>query len=311
MLQVDPEKRISLSHIAHHPWMRDRDGWQNLSAISIENTHCEGKHNPHVDTAIAKDICESMGLEMEYLKKIILERQIGPTYVTYRLTEKSKNRNPRKIPVDQNSIRVYQTPLDSDMRFQMPILEHRLPIPSTPSQFHHIGKRHATMTIPSSSNAYHPLDLFADTIRPVSPNNTLQTADVDSIKENVMNMREIRVFSDSPRRSPCPDIGLTLVNGVFDVEIVSSKDPERMMKAMISAVIEREVEFEYISEYILRCFVEDKLRHHEEVVIFEMELCRIRSLPLNGIRFRQISGSLSIYHCLFPDISQSIQTLLN
>jgi hypothetical protein len=314
MLQVDPEKRISLTHIAHHPWVRNHDGWQHSQLVSMESTDSEEKRDVHIDTAIAKDICGAMGVEMEHLKKIVTEHQVGPIYATYRLMEKAKNRNLRKIPFEdsQASIPVCQSHDDSSTQFQMLALEQRLPIHTSPSRPHYLGKRHATLTVLPSHSANHPIDPFADVAISTSlNNNTLGTIDPNYIKEGHAPIRENRVFSDSPGRSKCPDTDLTLVNGVFDVEIVSSKDPEHMMKAMISATVEHEIHFESISEYMLRCFVEDKLQNQGELVIFEMEICRIRSLPLNGIRFRQISDTSSIYQGLFPGFSLFIQDLLN
>ncbi|KAJ3374160.1 Serine/threonine-protein kinase par-1 [Allomyces arbusculus] len=79
----------------------------------------------------------------------------------------------------------------------------------------------------------------------------------------------------------------------FSVSTTSTKTPDEIMKEMVRVLGERKIVFE-AHGYLLACAAED--------LDFEMEVCRLPRLSVNGIRLKRLGGNSWAYKTLCTEI---------
>ncbi|KNE63982.1 hypothetical protein AMAG_09043 [Allomyces macrogynus ATCC 38327] len=79
----------------------------------------------------------------------------------------------------------------------------------------------------------------------------------------------------------------------FSVSTTSTKTPDEIMKEMVRVLGERKIVFE-AHGYLLACAAED--------LDFEMEVCRLPRLSVNGVRLKRLGGNSWAYKTLCTEI---------
>eukprot|EP01111_Echinosteliopsis_oligospora_P004745 TRINITY_DN1781_c0_g4_i1.p1 TRINITY_DN1781_c0_g4~~TRINITY_DN1781_c0_g4_i1.p1 ORF type:complete len:739 (+),score=236.28 TRINITY_DN1781_c0_g4_i1:134-2350(+) len=82
------------------------------------------------------------------------------------------------------------------------------------------------------------------------------------------------------------------IKGVFNVDTTTMKNPKEIMDEIIRVLNERTILFAQ-EGFVFRC--KDTTTQHQKPLQFEMEVCQIKGLSMNGVKFKRTSGDVWIY----------------
>lgn len=88
--------------------------------------------------------------------------------------------------------------------------------------------------------------------------------------------------------------------------VTTAQDPETIVEAVEKVLKERTppIEYKYITKFFLECDASDK------DVSFEIEVCKLPHLSMNGIRFHKMTGSTRNYRFIYKYITENLPLLL-
>uniref|UniRef100_A0A1I8G4R0 non-specific serine/threonine protein kinase n=1 Tax=Macrostomum lignano TaxID=282301 RepID=A0A1I8G4R0_9PLAT len=75
----------------------------------------------------------------------------------------------------------------------------------------------------------------------------------------------------------------------WSMKTTSSMDPNSMMSEIVTVLQRNQCDYELREKYLLFCVYGDP--HSDSIVQWEMEVCKLPRLSLNGVRFKRISGT--------------------
>ncbi|ORY38803.1 kinase associated domain 1-containing protein, partial [Rhizoclosmatium globosum] len=84
----------------------------------------------------------------------------------------------------------------------------------------------------------------------------------------------------------------------FSAGTTSSKDPDTLIEELIRVLKSENIKYE-INSYMATCRFED--------VEFEIEICKLPRLNLNGLRFKRMSGNSWTYKNLLTTVIEKLQ----
>jgi len=76
----------------------------------------------------------------------------------------------------------------------------------------------------------------------------------------------------------------------WSMKTTSEMQPDVMKREICAVLTKHDCRYETVEQYVLMCWHGDE-RSSEAYVQWEMEICRLPRLSLNGIRSRRIAGS--------------------
>ncbi|RXN19530.1 serine threonine- kinase MARK2-like isoform X2 [Labeo rohita] len=91
----------------------------------------------------------------------------------------------------------------------------------------------------------------------------------------------------------------------WSMKTTSSMEPGEMMKEIRKVLDANSCEYELRERYVLLCMAGNPA--HDDFVQWEMEVCKLPRLSLNGVRFKRISGT----SIAFKNIASKIANELN
>ena len=90
----------------------------------------------------------------------------------------------------------------------------------------------------------------------------------------------------------------------FSMKTTSSKDPDSIMWEIRRVLEGNAVDFEQRERYLLFCVHGDG--RGDNLIQWEMEVCKLPRLSLNGVRFKRISGSSMAFKNIASKISNEL-----
>ena len=90
----------------------------------------------------------------------------------------------------------------------------------------------------------------------------------------------------------------------FSMKTTSSKDPDSIMGEIRRVLEGNAVDFEQRERYLLFCVHGDG--RGDNLIQWEMEVCKLPRLSLNGVRFKRISGSSMAFKNIASKISNEL-----
>lgn len=88
--------------------------------------------------------------------------------------------------------------------------------------------------------------------------------------------------------------------------VTTAQDPETIVEAVEKVLKARTppIEFKYVTKFFLECDASDK------DVSFEIEVCKLPHLSMNGIRFHKMTGSTRNYRFIYKYITEKLPLFL-
>lgn len=110
-----------------------------------------------------------------------------------------------------------------------------------------------------------------------------------------------------PWKSPKPaqKEKLRSIKGVFNVDTTTMKPAEEIVEEVIRVLTESEIVFKQ-KGYIFKCKQKQPIDKAERVQ-FDLEICQIHGLNMNGVRFKRISGGVWGYRTLCQTLMQKMK----
>lgn len=75
----------------------------------------------------------------------------------------------------------------------------------------------------------------------------------------------------------------------WSMKTTSAMEPDAIMREICSVLTSNECRYEQTERYLLMCSYGDE--RSDSLVQWEMEVCKLPRLSLNGVRFKRISGT--------------------
>eukprot|EP01111_Echinosteliopsis_oligospora_P000632 TRINITY_DN1070_c0_g1_i1.p1 TRINITY_DN1070_c0_g1~~TRINITY_DN1070_c0_g1_i1.p1 ORF type:complete len:749 (+),score=253.74 TRINITY_DN1070_c0_g1_i1:425-2671(+) len=102
-------------------------------------------------------------------------------------------------------------------------------------------------------------------------------------------------FTDLPgpwksKQSQPKDKSIRTIKGVFNVDTTTMKTPDQIVAEITRVLGEDHIEFKH-KGYTFKC----KQKQADEKIQFDMEICQLEGLNMNGVRFKRISGGVWPY----------------
>ncbi|XP_078000999.1 MAP/microtubule affinity-regulating kinase 3-like isoform X2 [Glandiceps talaboti] len=128
---------------------------------------------------------------------------------------------------------------------------------------------------------------------PASPTMAQDTSSVERTKNSHLSFFS-KLSSKFSKRSPMGGGGEDMVKPrslrfTWSMKTTSSMDPNDMMQEIRRVLDANSVDYEQREKFLLFCVHGDG--HGENLVQWEMEVCKLPRLSLNGVRFKRISGT--------------------
>lgn len=102
-----------------------------------------------------------------------------------------------------------------------------------------------------------------------------------------------------------PKEKLRSIKGVFNVDTTTMKQPEEIVKEVIRVLTESGITFKN-KGYTYKCKQRQPVDKAERVQ-FDLEICQIQGLNMNGVRFKRISGGVWAYRSLCQSLMQKMK----
>uniref|UniRef100_A0A6G3MFK4 non-specific serine/threonine protein kinase n=1 Tax=Henneguya salminicola TaxID=69463 RepID=A0A6G3MFK4_HENSL len=117
-----------------------------------------------------------------------------------------------------------------------------------------------------------------------------------SSKNSTQNCHQIDQLHEHPKPR--------ILRFTWSMKTTSNKEPEEMMKEIIRVLKLNNVAYEYREHFVLSCIFDPShedsrckppgnivIHRQDETVQFEIEICKLPRINLNGVRFKRISGT--------------------
>lgn len=95
----------------------------------------------------------------------------------------------------------------------------------------------------------------------------------------------------------------------WNMKTTSSKEPSEIMKEIRRVLDENHCEYELREKFLYFCTTLEPqpLTHSDALVQWEMEVCKLPRLSLNGVRFKRIAGSSSAYKTVASRVTNELK----
>jgi len=104
--------------------------------------------------------------------------------------------------------------------------------------------------------------------------------------------------------SPKPE-KLREIKGVFNVDTTTLKPAEQIVEEVIRVLDEAGITYKQ-KGYVFKCKQKQPIDKTERVH-FDLEICQIQGLNMNGVRFKRISGGVWGYRTLCQALMQKMK----
>ncbi|KAL2094740.1 hypothetical protein ACEWY4_009459 [Coilia grayii] len=91
----------------------------------------------------------------------------------------------------------------------------------------------------------------------------------------------------------------------WNMKTTSSMEPAEMMKEIRKVLDANNCEYESRESFLLQCISGNPLR--EDFVQWEMEVCKLPRLSLNGVRFKRIAGTSVAFKRIYSKIANELK----
>ncbi|KAI3387654.1 hypothetical protein SNEBB_008369 [Seison nebaliae] len=162
------------------------------------------------------------------------------------------------------------------------------------------------MKIPPTSHNHH-IPQQQQQQHNLTINNTVNNGTSDLMKSDDEQTSSIVMGNHSMESSHLNNTkGPRVLRFTWSMKTTSSKPPDIIMKELISVLQKFEdISFEQKEEFLLFCVQGNPAL--DTLIQWEMEVCKLPRLSLNGVRFKRISGSV----LLFKKVAENISNQLN
>ena len=92
----------------------------------------------------------------------------------------------------------------------------------------------------------------------------------------------------------------------WSMKTTSVMEPDAIVRGICDVLTSHNSRYETTEQYALMCWHGDK-NSTETYVQWEMEVCRLPRLSLNGVRFRRIAGSAIIFKNIATEIMNALK----
>jgi len=110
-------------------------------------------------------------------------------------------------------------------------------------------------------------------------------------------------WKSSPK--PVQKEKLRSIKGVFNVDTTTMKPAEEIVEEVTRVLTESEITFKQ-KGYVFKCKQKQPIDKAERVQ-FDLEICQIQGLNMNGVRFKRISGGVWGYRTLCQTLMQKMK----
>ena len=135
------------------------------------------------------------------------------------------------------------------------------------------------------------------------------TAGKTSVTGSIVESSAVTVqnSNDEEKASQMPSVDEPrCLRFTWSMKTTSTLEPDAMMREICVVLANHGCRYETVEQYLLMCWHGDH-NSTEAYVQWEMEICRLPRLSLNGIRFRRITGSAISFKNIATKITSYLQ----
>lgn len=120
-----------------------------------------------------------------------------------------------------------------------------------------------------------------------------------------LSLQELPIHMPWKPKTSGPKEKLRAIKGVFNVDTTTMKPADQIVLEVIRVLTESGITFKH-KGYTFKCKQKQPIDKAERVH-FDLEICQIQGLNMNGVRFKRISGGVWAYRSLCQSLMQKMK----
>jgi len=115
----------------------------------------------------------------------------------------------------------------------------------------------------------------------------------------------VRDLVDEISRSPVDEP--RCLRFTWNMKTTSALEPDAIVREICASLVKHDCRYETADQYTLMCWHGDESSAAVACIQWEMEVCRLPRLSLNGVRFRRIAGPAISFKNIANKITNDLQ----